>query len=223
MAELVPLLPRPKGLPGIRAHAARKAEQEAQGGEESGGGGGGEAGGGEAGGGEAGGGEGGGGGGHAAAAAVLAADPPDENGVPRSQAQAKRAADQRWGRTQQQRYVAEGERRVAEQEQMGLQRVWERDAREAEPEAPGAARLAGAESSCDPLSLGVEQYGGGIGGGRGGVGGEGGGGRGEGGGGKSSGGGGCGGDGGGGEGGGGDADSALCHTTTSSAELMVIE
>ena len=94
--------------------------------------------------------------GHAAAAAVLAADPLDSNGVPRRQARAQRAAEQRWGQSQHQRNEAVQELRAAVQEQMGLQRVRERDAREAESEEPGAARLAGAESSCDPRSLGVD-------------------------------------------------------------------
>ena len=120
---------------------------------------------------------------HAAAAAVLAADPLDDNGESRRQA---RAAEQRANETRRQNHAvsqvrrAEAQVRRAEvQEVMNLQRVRERDAREAEPEGPGAARLAGARS-CDPSRLGVEEYGGGIGGG----------GRGEGGGGKSSGGGG---------------------------------
>ena len=44
--------------------------------------------------------------GHTHAAAVLAADPLDDNGVPRSRARAKRAAEQRWGRTRQQHHGA---------------------------------------------------------------------------------------------------------------------
>ena len=171
---------RPKGLTGTRAHAARKAEQEAQGGEESGGSGEGVGVGGEAGGGE-------GqrrGEGRAAAAAVLAADPLDDNGVPRSQMQ----------------------------EEMGLQRVRGRDAREAELEAPGATRLAGAGDSCDPSSLSVEEYGGGSegGGGEGGEGGEGGGG------GEVE-----GGEGGEGEGGGDGGESAATPLTDAADQTMV--
>ena len=78
--------------------------------------------------------------GHAHAAAVLAADPLDEHGVPRSTAEAKRVAEQRWERTQQRRHEAELGRREAA-------RTQERAEREAEPEAPEAARRAGAAST----------------------------------------------------------------------------
>ena len=74
---------------------------------------------------------------NAHAAAVLAADPPDINGVPRSRARAKAVAKQRWGqKTHPQRLLESRDRREAAQQAMQELRAEERAAREAEPEAP---------------------------------------------------------------------------------------
>ena len=93
--------------------------------------------------------------GHTAAAAVLAADPLNSNGVSRRQALAQCAAAQRWGQAQHQRHAVVQDTRAAE-------RVRERDAREAELEEPGAVLLAATGSPCDLSSLGVEEDGGGV-------------------------------------------------------------